>query len=91
MQLSCNSRTCPPDATGKTSHRKIKETLISTLKTKLDPFKNVVNLSSKIFFRSEFKLLKKSVTFCPRLKPVSLKQYSKQTLKILSISVETSS
>lgn len=34
-----------------------KKTLRSTLKTKLDPFKNLVNLSDKTFIRSEFKQL----------------------------------
>lgn len=41
--------------------RKIKETLRSTLNTKLDRFKNLVNLSGKIFLRSEFKLLGKKL------------------------------
>ena len=74
---SCNSRTCPRDRTGNTSHRKLTKTLISTLKTKLDPFKNVVSLPNKTFFRFEFKLLNKD--FDKDL-PTLPKQYNKQTL-----------
>ena len=51
------------------------EMLRSTIKTKLDPFKNVVNLSNKRFFKPDFKLFSKNLTFypCP-------KQYNKHTL-----------
>ena len=62
----CNNRTCPRDALGNSSHRKPKETLRPSLnKIKVDPFKNVLNFSSKIFFRSDFKQLNKNATFLP--------------------------
>ena len=41
-KLSCNSRTRPQDATVNNGHRKLKETLRSTLKTKSDQFKDIV-------------------------------------------------
>ena len=47
------------------------ETLRSTFKIKLGPFKNLVNLSKKTIFRSEFKLVNNN----PRPK-----QYNKHTL-----------
>ena len=53
------------DVTGNISHRTITKMLRSTIKTKLDPFKNVVNFSNKTFFRPEFKLLNKNLTSCP--------------------------
>ena len=62
---SCNSRTHPQDATVNNGHRKLKETLRSTLKTKSDQFKEVVHLSNKTFFRSESKLLNKNLTSSP--------------------------
>ena len=40
-----------------------KEMLRSTLKRKLDPFKNLVNLSDKTFIRSEFKQLTVTLLF----------------------------
>lgn len=40
-----------------------KKTLRSTLKTKLDPFKNLVNLSDKTFIRPEFKQLTVTLLF----------------------------
>ena len=46
-----------------------------TLKTKLDPFKNIVIFFNKTFCRCEFKLLNKNLTFCSRLK-----KYNKLTL-----------
>ena len=57
-ELMINSRTCLRDATSYTSYRKLKDTLGSTLKTKLGPFKNVVNLSNKTCFRSELSITK---------------------------------
>ena len=59
-KLSCNSRTCPQDATVNNGYGKLKEMLRSTLKTKSDQFKDVVNFSNKTYFRSESKLLNKN-------------------------------
>ena len=41
-------------------------TLRSHVKTKLDPFGNVANLSDNLFSKSEFSLLNKNFNFCPR-------------------------
>ena len=68
-------RTHPRDATGNNGHRKLKNTLRSNVKTKLDPFGNVVNLSDKLFSKSEFSLLTKNLNFCPRSN-----KYKKQNL-----------
>ena len=49
--------------------------LRSNVKTKLDPFGNVVNLSDNLFPKSEFSLLNTNLNFCPRPN-----QYNKQNL-----------
>ena len=46
----------------------LKKTLRSNVKTKLDPFGNVVNLSDKLFSKSEFCLINKNLNFCSRPK-----------------------
>ena len=43
------SRTLPGDATGSNGHRKFKKKLRSNVKSKLDRFGNVVNLSDNFF------------------------------------------
>ena len=73
--LSNFSRTHPRDATGNNGHRKPKKTLRSNVKTKLDPFRNVVNLSDKLFLKSATCLLNNNINFCPRPN-----KYNKQNL-----------
>ena len=69
------SRTHPQDATGNNGHKKLKKALRSKVKTKLDPFGNIVNLSDNLFSESEFSLLNKNLNFCPRPN-----KYNKQNL-----------
>ena len=71
------SRTHPQDAKSNNGHRKLKKTLRSNVKTKLDPFGNVVNLSDNLFSKSEFSLLNKNLNFCPRPN-----KYNKTSTKI---------
>ena len=75
------SRTHPRDATGNNGHRKLKKTLRSNVKTKLDPFGNVVNLSDTIFSKSEFSLLNKNLNFCPRPNKYNKQNLNKDLLK----------
>ena len=49
--------------------------LRSNVKTKLDPFGNVANLSDNLFSKSKFSLLNKNLNFCSRPN-----QYNKQNL-----------
>ena len=60
-KLSYNSRTLPRDAKVNKSHRKFKVTSLSIFKTKLYELEDVVNFFDKIFFKSEDKLLKKTL------------------------------
>ena len=48
------NRAHPRDATGNNGHRKLKKTLHSNVKTKLDSFENIVNLSDNLFSKSNF-------------------------------------
>ena len=61
------NRTHSREATGNNGHRKLKKTLRSNVKTKLDPFGNVANLFDKLFSKSEFYLLNKNHNFFSRL------------------------
>ena len=75
------SRTNPRDATGNNGYRKLKKTLRSNVKTKLDPFGNAVNLSDKIFSKREFSLLNKNLNFCPRSNKYNKQNLNKDLLK----------
>ena len=46
-----------------TCNRKLKKMLRSNIKTTLDPFGNIVNLSDNLFSKSEFSLLNKNLDF----------------------------
>ena len=77
------SSTRPRDATSNNGHRKIKKTLRSNDKTKLDPFGNVVNLSDNLFSRREFsyKFSYKFLNFCPWSNKYSKQNRNKDLLK----------
>ena len=55
------------------------KTLRSNVKTKLDPFGNVVNLFDNLFSKSEFSLLNKN--FCPRPNKYNKQNLNKDLLK----------
>ena len=61
--MKCFCRTHPRDATSNNGHRKLRKTFRSNVKTKLDPFGNVVNLSDNLFPKSKFSLLNKFLKF----------------------------
>ena len=75
------SRTCLWDATGNGGDRKLEKTLRSNVKTKLDPFGNVVNLSGNPFSKSEFSLLNKNLDFCPQPNKYNKRNLNKDLLK----------
>ena len=55
--------------------------LSSNVKTKLDPFGNVVNLYDKPFSKSEFCLLNKNLNFCPRPNKFNKQKFNKDLLE----------
>ena len=55
--------------------------LRSNVKTKLDPFGNVANLSDNLLSKSEFCLLNKNLNFCPRPNKYSKQSLNKDLLK----------
>ena len=59
----------------------LKKTLRSNVKTKLDHFGNVGNLSDKFFSKSEFSLLNKNLSFCPRCNKYNKQNLNKDLLK----------
>ena len=75
------SRTRPRDATGNNGHRKLRKMLQSNVKTKLDGFGNVVNLSDNLFSKSKFSVLNKNLNFCPRPNKYNKQNLNKDLLK----------
>ena len=61
---------------------KLKKTLRLNVKTKLDPFGNVVNLSDNLFSKSELSLLNKNLNFCPRPNKYNKQNLNKDLLKV---------
>ena len=75
------SRTHPRDATGNNGHIKLRKMLQSNVKTKLDGFGNVVNLSDNLFSKSKFSVLNKNLNFCPRPNKCNKQNLNKDLLK----------
>ena len=55
--------------------------LRSNVKTKLDPFGNVANLSDNLFSKSKFSLLNKNLNFCSRPNKYNKQNLNKDLLK----------
>ena len=79
--ISNFSKTHPQAATGNIGHRKLKNTPRSNVKTKLDPFGNVVNLTDNLLSKSEFSLLDKNLNFYPRPNKYNKQNLNKDLLK----------
>ena len=79
--MKCFCRTHPRDATSNNGHRKLRKTFRSNVKTKLDPFGNVVNLSDNLFPKSKFSLLNKFLKFYPRPNKHNKQDLNKDPLK----------
>ena len=80
------SRTCPRDATGSNGHRKLKKrALWSNVKTKLDIFENIANLSENLFSKNEISLLNKILTFVLGLTNITIKTSTKTFLSFFVI------
>ena len=75
------SRTHPQDTTGINGHRKFTKKVRSSVKTKLDPFGKVINLSDNPFSKCEFYLLKKNLNFCPHPDEYCKQNVNKDLLK----------
>ena len=75
------SRTHPQDTTGINGHRKFTKKVQSSVKTKLDPFGKVINLSDNPFSKCEFYLLKKNLNFCPHPDEYCKQNVNKDLLK----------
>ena len=62
-----------------------KKMLQSNVKTRLDPFGNVVNLADNLFSKSEFSLLNKNLNFCPQPNKYNKQNLNKDFLKFYRI------